>query len=443
MYTGARVSSVQRIRRGGPYSVIRNSCLVLSPISFAVLAYVVPTPAPASSGDVRSMLVSRGLNLMSFSPSARNAKTSSTGRSITIVPVRRRMMSLSSRGPGSRAQLAQAGDARDQEVLARAHRHEPRLSDQEPRRIALDRHLRRRAVVGQQDPVLVLAETEDVAVGAPLRLDDLELPPDRAAERDEDEPALLAVVGLPVWCRRPVGHAAADHAVSAAARRVPAQRVPRVDAADVGAQRAPRAVRVPLVAKVVDALGRVVTLAVAAVRCEYQRRAVAPAADDPRGELLLPARERPRPLPERTPEGRHVLVQLAVHHVGPVPAQRPAWRHRELLVLVVVAEYELAQRELLPAAVALRLAVARLGDVAVAGHARLREAVGEAEVLAIAGRDRGALDVHDGDRRPVQLAGQLGDERVERRLLLRVDGYEDARVARAEALLPVLGMVLF
>ncbi len=92
-------SSFQRIRVGASNSVISNSRLVVMPASLTVLAYTVPTPGGPSV--VFAISWTRGLNLGSFSPSARNANTSSIGLSITVVTSKRPAMGLLSQGRAS------------------------------------------------------------------------------------------------------------------------------------------------------------------------------------------------------------------------------------------------------------------------------------------------------------------------------------------------------
>src|SRR3954447_11886614 len=77
--------SAQRIFVGGSNSVYSNSRLVFMPASLTVLSNFVPTP----TGPSVSLRISwtRGLNLGSLVPSARNANTASAGRSTTADPI--------------------------------------------------------------------------------------------------------------------------------------------------------------------------------------------------------------------------------------------------------------------------------------------------------------------------------------------------------------------
>src|SRR3954452_13985519 len=79
--------SAQRIVLGGWNAVSSNSRLVLTPASLTVLAKRVPTPTGPSV--LLRISSTRGLKSLSFSPSARKAKTSSIGRSTTAVPWKR------------------------------------------------------------------------------------------------------------------------------------------------------------------------------------------------------------------------------------------------------------------------------------------------------------------------------------------------------------------
>src|SRR5439155_22182102 len=75
---------------GGSNSVSLNSRRVFMPASLTVLAYTVPTAGGPSV--VLAISRTRGLNFGSFSPFARNANTSSIGRSITTVASNRPAM---------------------------------------------------------------------------------------------------------------------------------------------------------------------------------------------------------------------------------------------------------------------------------------------------------------------------------------------------------------
>src|SRR5689334_9186053 len=75
--------SAQRILVSGSNSVILNSRFDFIPASLTVLVNTVPS-AVGPAGDL-SIRCTRGLNLGSFVPSARNANTSTTGRSISTV----------------------------------------------------------------------------------------------------------------------------------------------------------------------------------------------------------------------------------------------------------------------------------------------------------------------------------------------------------------------
>src|ERR1700733_13670441 len=75
--------STQRIFFGGSNSVSSKRRLEVMPASFTLLSNTVPTP----TGPSVVLLISstRGLNFGSLVPAARNAKTSSIGRSIVVV----------------------------------------------------------------------------------------------------------------------------------------------------------------------------------------------------------------------------------------------------------------------------------------------------------------------------------------------------------------------
>src|SRR5271163_4791058 len=75
--------STQRIFFDGSNSVSSKRRLVVMPASFTLLTNTVPTP----TGPSVALLISstRGLNFGSFVPAAKNANTSSIGRSIVAV----------------------------------------------------------------------------------------------------------------------------------------------------------------------------------------------------------------------------------------------------------------------------------------------------------------------------------------------------------------------
>ena len=77
--------SVQRILVGASTPVSSNLRLVVMPASLTVLSNTVPTPTGPSV--VWRISCTRGLNLGSLVPSARNANTSSMGRSMTAEPL--------------------------------------------------------------------------------------------------------------------------------------------------------------------------------------------------------------------------------------------------------------------------------------------------------------------------------------------------------------------
>ena len=264
------------------------------------------------------------------------------------------------------------------------------------------------------DRVGLAAQAERVAVVAPLRLDDLELARDRGLQADEEQPARRAVVRGAVGQRRAVGHPAAQDPVARGEPALPAERVARVRAPHVGAARAAQPERVVAVAEVVGAL---------ACRCRAPgrgRRGAAPAGC--RRASARPAW--PRRAPRRAAGARACSASWA---------RKPAtswWSLRHTMklalrskgaggagaraaVLVLVAQDELARLDRAPARAAQRpprhaLVGDPLAADVLAGDAldgRLREAVGEAEVLALLAEQPGRLRV--GELEPAALGAQL------------------------------------
>ena len=296
-----------------------------------------------------------------------------------------------------------------------------------------------------------MAEAEAVAVVQPLELHALELARDARVEAHEHEPAVLAVVlGHALGQRRPVRHAAPDHPVAEAQepRRVellPAQRIARVGAPDVRAERAGVAARVGgEIAEVVGAGRGRVEGGVGGVGRLHERLPVRPASHHLGAQLLLVAAVvELRRVAQDPPEQSHVLVELAVDHVRAVAAERVRRRVRQdaLLgvhagVFVRIAQDELAGRERAPAPAALRHAAAGRPLVAVALDRGLCEAVAEAEVLARVREELGVLLVHHrhGVGHPVAERVQLG---LEVGGGLGVDRKEHVRRARAEVVVPI------
>src|SRR3954471_3651323 len=99
--------SVQRIFVGGSNAVSSNSRVVFIPASLTVLLKTVPTPVGPSV--VLMISWTRGLNFGSLVPSARKAKTSSTGRSTRAVPSKRPPATSAARHRGQDLDLGTVG----------------------------------------------------------------------------------------------------------------------------------------------------------------------------------------------------------------------------------------------------------------------------------------------------------------------------------------------
>ena len=82
---------------------------------------------------------------------------------------------------------------------------------------------------------------------------------------------------------------------------------------------------------------------------ELERRAITPAAHDPRPHALGRDVELRGAALGVLPEPPHVLLHLAIHHVRPVGSERSPGSGRELAVLVRVAQHELPCSEAPPA----------------------------------------------------------------------------------------------
>ena len=116
---------------------------------------------------------------------------------------------------------------------------------------------------------------------------------------------------------------------------------------------------------------------------EVDRRAVAPAADDLGREQFLTAGIELRRLRELGPEGGHVLVELSVDEEGAVRRELVGrGRVGQHVLLVGIAQDELAGTKRPPVAAAQRRAAAGLRRQAGTLDVRLGEPVGVTEVLA-------------------------------------------------------------
>ncbi len=234
-----------------------------------------------------------------------------------------------------------------------------------------------------------------------------------------------------------------DQPVAVHERAVERQAPARVRAPDVAADRAAPAVGVVGVGERVVAAGVGDDPRIGPAGRHRERRAVAPAAHDLRGQQLLAAPEVAGALGELAAERGDVLAQLAVDEVRPVDRELVGIRRdRQRALLVGVAEDELAGPDRAPAVLAVRRALARARLDAGALDGRLREAVGEPEVLRPVGERRAHLI--DDDRQPAGL-GRAADPGVvlgQRLLGLGADHHEhvDARVD--ESGLPALRRAL-
>ena len=119
------------------------------------------------------------------------------------------------------------------------------------------------------------------------------------------------------------------------------------------------ALLVTRVGEVVDAVRVGGDLGIRLVGRGAERRAVAPAADDLRRELLRPSRVAPPRVLDERAERRNVHLQLPVDHERAVAVERRCGGFRHAAVLVRVAEQELAGRDVAPAAGAVGLPIAR------------------------------------------------------------------------------------
>ena len=194
----------------------------------------------------------------------------------------------------------------------------------------------------------------------------------------------------PARQRVAVGDAAPDQAVAVDELALERQAVARVGAADVAAGGAAQPVLVVEVGEGVVARGVGDDGGVGAVGGEVERRAVAPAPDE-LGRQHAPRRPGSGARRRRACGGRSPRPGAACGRRG-----RSRWRSswsgagaaRDRVLLVAVAEDELAGADRPPAAVLERRALAGQRVDAAALDRRLGEAVGEAEVLDPAGQRR-------------------------------------------------------
>ena len=222
-----------------------------------------------------------------------------------------------------------------------------------------------------------------------------------ACRQTKSSPRASPSSGGAVGQGRPVGHAPAQDPVARGQPPLPAQRVAGVGAPHVGAARAAQAELVVAVAEVVGAQLVVAELRVGAVGAQDERAAVAPAPDELGRDELLVELQALGLLGELGAEAGDVLVQLAPHHVARVAVEGRGRRGRGPAVLVLVAQDELARLDRAPSRAAQRpprhaLVRDPLAADVLAGDAldgRLREAVGEAEVLALLAEQGGRLHV--------------------------------------------------
>ena len=116
------------------------------------------------------------------------------------------------------------------------------------------------------------------------------------------------------------------------------------------------------------------------------RGAVAPAADELGGELLLAAGVVAAQFVEVGAEGGDVFVQLAIDHEAAVTGEQVGHRRdRKFAGFVGIAEEEFAGGERYPVALFGQFALAGLAVALDAFEIGIAEAVGVAEVLLVAG----------------------------------------------------------
>ena len=195
--------------------------------------------------------------------------------------------------------------------------------------------------VRADDGILGVIRPEEDAIIDPLRLNELELPPEvRADEREHQPPIGAVVLQHSVRKERPIRSTAADHTVDPGHARD--GRVARVGPPDVRAAGCLEACRIVgfiqerVVPSRVGPQGRIVV-----DRAKRQGRAAAPAAHHlGRQQLLLRGTGRVRlQIPA---ERRHALVQLAEDDIGAVAAQNLGLRPLDAAHLVAIAQHELA-----------------------------------------------------------------------------------------------------
>lgn len=167
----------------------------------------------------------------------------------------------------------------------------------------------------------------------------------------------------------------------------------RVGKPHVGPDRAAKPLRVGVVAEVVVAIGIRDQVRIGSIRSAIERGAVAKAPDELRGQELLAARVGSARALEHGAEADDVLRELAKHEIGAVAAEHLGLgRRREDALLVGIAEHELPGLDRSPAAVLLRRPSAGARTVLFEALDRwLGEAIGVAEVLAVAGQGAAAL----------------------------------------------------
>ncbi len=119
--------------------------------------------------------------------------------------------------------------------------------------------------------VAVVADMDRVAVVAPVRLDELELPLDVGHVGHEEDAAIGAVVGRTFGERRPVRDAAPHDALAGRQRIIGCQPAPRVRATDVRAEGAPDALWVVAVVERVEPIGVEAQGRLGTVGCQRER----------------------------------------------------------------------------------------------------------------------------------------------------------------------------
>ena len=144
------------------------------------------------------------------------------------------------------------------------------------------------AVVVADERVLLGAVTDEIAVGHPLRLHELELPLEMRANQEEDATALGAVVVEHALRQgRPVVGAPPQEVVEIDGHHLVLEGIARIDPPHVRAEGTFQSLHVIGIREHVVAVPVAPELRIVAIRCQYQGRAAAPAAHHLCGNQLL------------------------------------------------------------------------------------------------------------------------------------------------------------